>query len=132
VAGLIYLIDKSALAPRLGDEGRLRVESLVTSGRLAVCWITVLEVLYSAESAKGWQEGHGNLLALRLLSTTESAFERAVEVQGLLAKTGHHRVPLPDLLIAATAESHGAAVLHNDKDYEIIAAVTGQSVERIV
>ena len=36
---------------------------------------------------------------------------------------------LPDLIIAATAEEHGATVLHYDADYDRIAAVTGQPVE---
>jgi predicted nucleic acid-binding protein len=39
---------------------------------------------------------------------------------------------VPDLLIAATAELHGLTVLHVDKDFELIADVTGQSVERLV
>ena len=86
MAGLIYLIDKSALAPRLGDDSRMRVASLVTGGRAAVCWISMLEILYSAVSAKHWREAHGDLSALRLLPTTDAAFQRAVEVQGLLAR----------------------------------------------
>ncbi|WP_069601520.1 PIN domain-containing protein [Mycobacterium kyorinense] len=36
---------------------------------------------------------------------------------------------LPDLIIAATAELHGATVLHYDADYDRIAAVTGQATE---
>jgi len=39
---------------------------------------------------------------------------------------------IPDLLIAATAERHGATVLHNDKDYDLIAEVTGQPAEWVV
>jgi predicted nucleic acid-binding protein len=59
--------------------------------------------------------------------------DRAVEVLTLLADRGHHRGPsVPDLLIAATAELHGLTVLHVDKDFELIAEVTGQSVERLV
>lgn len=43
---------------------------------------------------------------------TAAVCERAVEVQGLLARRGHHRAgPLPDLLIAAAADgARGAAV----------------------
>ncbi|WP_436801387.1 hypothetical protein [Streptomyces griseorubiginosus] len=32
-----------------------------------------------------------------------------------------------DLIIAATAERHGAVVLHYDGDYDMIASVTGQA-----
>jgi predicted nucleic acid-binding protein len=50
----------------------------------------------------------------------------------LLAGLGHHRAPsIPDLLIAATAERAGFTVLHLDKDFELIAEITGQPVERL-
>jgi predicted nucleic acid-binding protein len=38
---------------------------------------------------------------------------------------------IPDILIAATAESNGLTVLHLDKDFELIAQVTGQALERL-
>ena len=52
----------------------------------------------------------------------------------LLAERGplHHReVGLPDLLIAAAAELAELPVLHYDRDFELIAAVTGQPVRAI-
>jgi len=55
-----------------------------------------------------------------------------VEVQRLLAERSQHRAPsIPDLLIAATAELAGRTVLHVDKDFELIAELTGQAVERL-
>ena len=55
-----------------------------------------------------------------------------MEVQRLLAERGQHRAPsIPDLLIAATAELAGRTVLHVDKDFELIAELTGQAVERL-
>jgi len=50
----------------------------------------------------------------------------------LLAARGHHRaVKIPDLMIAATAELAGYTVLHVDKDFDLIARLTGQPVERL-
>ncbi len=64
---------------------------------------------------------------------TPSIERRAIEVQKLLADSGHHRGPgLPDLLIAAAAELTARTVLHVDKDFEIIAELTGQPVARLV
>lgn len=63
---------------------------------------------------------------------TDEIFDRAIEIQGELAKTGRHRLPLPDLLIAAAAESADLVILHYDGDFETIAEVTGQLVEWIV
>ncbi len=57
---------------------------------------------------------------------------RAVDVQLILADQGHHRAPsVPDLLVAATAELAGLTVLHVDKDFELIAGITGQPTERL-
>ena len=51
----------------------------------------------------------------------------------MLAERGQHCAPsIPDLLIAATAELAGRIVLHTDKDFELIAELTGQAVERLV
>ena len=58
--------------------------------------------------------------------------DRAVEVQSMLAARGQHRAPsVPDLLIAATAELAELAVLHVDKDFELIAELTGVATERL-
>jgi predicted nucleic acid-binding protein len=38
---------------------------------------------------------------------------------------------VPDLIIAAAAELAGLTVLHLDKDFDVIAEVTGQPVERL-
>jgi predicted nucleic acid-binding protein len=63
---------------------------------------------------------------------TPAIEDRAVEVQALLADRGQHRVPgVPDVLIAATAELAGLTVLHLDTDFDLIATVTGQVMERL-
>ena len=63
---------------------------------------------------------------------TPAIEDRAVEVQKALADVGHHRaVSIPDLLIAATAEWSELTVLHVDRDFELIAEITGQPLERL-
>jgi len=52
-----------------------------------------------------------------------------MEVQGLLARRGQHRLPMLDLLIAAAAEVNDLIVLHYDADFDRIANVTGQATE---
>jgi predicted nucleic acid-binding protein len=90
-------------------------------------------MLYSARNLVGWDEMRRSLAtAYHWLSVTNEAMGRAIEVQGLLTARGHHRVPLPDLIIAATAELGAATVLHYDKDYDLIAAVTEQPTEWVV
>jgi predicted nucleic acid-binding protein len=63
---------------------------------------------------------------------TPATEDRAVEVPTLLADQGQHRAtPILDPLIAATAEFAGLTVLHCDKDFDLVAAVTGPPAERL-
>jgi predicted nucleic acid-binding protein len=63
---------------------------------------------------------------------TPTIEDRAVEVQAALADRGQHRATtIPDLLIAAAAELSQLTVLNVDKDYDLIADITGQPVERL-
>ena len=63
---------------------------------------------------------------------TPKVEDRAVEIQSVLAERGQHRAPsIPDLLIGATAELAELTVLHLDKDFDLIAQITGQPVERV-
>jgi predicted nucleic acid-binding protein len=58
--------------------------------------------------------------------------DRSVKVQSILAERGQHRAAsIPDLLIGATAELADLTVLHVDKDFELIAQITSQPVERL-
>ena len=72
------------------------------------------------------------LVAVPVEYFTPAIEDRAVDVQLRVATRGLHRAPsIPDLLIAATAELAGLIVLLLDKDFELIAGVTGQPVERV-
>jgi len=129
-----WLVDKSALV-RLGnspdaDDWAERIER----GLLRIATVTRLEVGYSARSGQDAR----TMFARPPLSTmpvecmTPAIEDRAVEVQLLLAGQGQHRAPsIPDLVIAATAELAGLTVLHLDKDFDLIAGITGQPVERL-
>jgi predicted nucleic acid-binding protein len=99
-----------------------------------VCTVTRLEVGFSARSGEDLRAGYQRppLSRMPVEYLTPAIEDRAVEVQGVLADHGQHRAAsIPDLLIAAAAELAGLTVLHDDKDFELIADVTGQPVERL-
>ena len=129
-----WLIDKSALV-RLGsspdaEEWANRVER----GLVAISSVTLLEAGFSARSAVELARAMGSppLAAMPVEYLTPAAEDRAVEVQRLLAERGQHRAPsIPDLLIAAAAELNQRTVLHLDKDFDLIAELTTQAVERL-
>jgi predicted nucleic acid-binding protein len=60
----------------------------------------------------------------------DRAFDRAWQVQEALTERGQHRSAGPiDLVVAATAELRDLTLLHRDRDFEYIAAVTGQALQ---
>ena len=130
-----YLADKSALARMTHADVAERLAPLILGGQVATCAVSSpvdLEVLYSARSLGDYEEILVERGALPTLPLTETVASRALDVQHLLARRGQHRVPVPDLLIAATAEVNGVAVIHYDADYDRIARVTGQPAEWVV
>ncbi len=128
-----YLIDKSALARMTLKPVKERLAPLIEAGEAATCAVIDLEVLFSARNFLEHQKiRRRRALAYESVPVTVETFERAIEIQGELAKTGRHRVPIPDLIIAAAAEAAGLVILHYDSDYEIIAEVSKQPVEWVV
>jgi predicted nucleic acid-binding protein len=131
MAGRIYLADTSVYVLQTRyPQVRQRFERLLADGRLAACQMTALEYLNNAPDPNGYEILWAALHGHRWIEVTGSAMDRALAVHRMLAANSQHRhFRLPDLIIAATAELHGATVLHYDADYDRIAAVTGQPTE---
>jgi predicted nucleic acid-binding protein len=129
-----YLIDTSALHRLTQPQVASVLGPLIESGRVSVCPVTELEVLYSARNLADYESGARRFrLAFAWVPVPDRAWERAAEVQYELAKRGQHRAAsIPDLLQAATAETNRLTLLHYDRDFETIAEVTGQPVRWVV
>ena len=129
-----WLLDKSAFV-RLQLDQVIDAEawkSSIDRGLVRISTITRLELGYSARTGTDGREGFRQppVSLMPVERITPAIEDRAEEVQMLLADRGQHRAPsIPDLLIAATAEKAGLTVLAVDKDFELIAEVTGQPVE---
>jgi predicted nucleic acid-binding protein len=129
-----WLIDKSALVRLAASPDAGEWAGRIERGLVRITTVTRLEVGYSARSAADLRAGlrQPPVSAMPVEYLTPAIEDRAVEVQALLADRGQHRaLSIPDLIIAAVAELAGLAVLHLDKDFEVIADVTGQPVERL-
>jgi predicted nucleic acid-binding protein len=129
-----WLVDKSALVRLAASPDAQTWADRITRGLVHVTTLTLLEVGFSARSGRDLRELSRrpplSLLPVEYLTPTME--QRAVEVQMLLADLGRHRAPaIPDLLVAAAAERAGRTVLHLDKDFELIAEVTAQPLERL-
>ena len=129
-----YLADKSALARLANATVAARLEPLIELGAVATCGMVELEVLWSAQSAAELRDvRHEWALSFQRLPMTDGDFARAADVMTLLAERSRHRsAKIPDLLIAAVAERAGLVVLHYDRDFDLIAEVTGQAADWVV
>ena len=133
--GSVELADTSAwtAARRLGDSRR-EFHHRVVEGAIATCRPVVMELLFETRDAAGFTARREELDSLRDLPIRRREWDRAADVMQTLAERGplHHRqIPLPDLLIAAAAESAEVPVLHYDRHFELIAEVTGQPMRAL-
>jgi predicted nucleic acid-binding protein len=129
-----WLIDKSALVRLAASAETEEWATRIERGLVRITTVTRLEVGFSARSGTDLRAGQSQppMASLPVEYLTPAIEDRAVEVQTLLADRGQHRAPsIPDLIVAATAELTGLAVLHLDKDFDLVAAITGQPVERL-
>ena len=129
-----WLIDKSALVRLAASPDAAEWAGRIERGLVRITTVTRLEAGYSARSGPELRAGlrQPPLSSMSVEYLTPAIEDRAVEVLTLLADRGQHRAPsIPDLIIAATAELAGLTVLHLDKDFEVIAHVTGQPVQRL-
>lgn len=130
----IWLIDKSAINRlHLAANSAAWVER-IERGLVRISTVTRLEIGFSARSAGDHQAlfAEPPIASMPVEYLTPLIEDRAVSVQSALAERGQHRAPsIPDLLIAATAELAELTVLHLDKDFELIGALTGQPHERL-
>lgn len=129
-----WLIDKSAFVRLAASVNAAVWANRIQRGLVRVTTATRLEIGYSARSGRDLRSRveRPPLASMPIAYLTPAIEDRAVAVQMTLADRGHHRAPsVPDLLIAATAELTGLTVLHADKDFDVIAELTGQDVERL-
>lgn len=129
-----WLIHKSAIGRLHVAVDAERWAERIERGLVRISTVTRLEVGFSARSASDHRRLRTEppIASMPVEYLTPTIEDRAVEVQAALAERGQHRAPsIPDLLIAATAELADLTVLHMDKDFALIADLTGQQLERL-
>ena len=120
----LLLIDKSAYV-----RGSVHAAE---NDELCVCAVTRLELLHSARSSAEYEQLEDDLAHFRDLRMDTETFAVAATAQRDLAARGQHRVPIPDLLIAACAQQHSADVVHVDRHYDTLAQVLVFRARRMI
>lgn len=127
-----FLIDTSALARFLrSDAEQYGWDQAAAAGLIATCPVTELEFFFSARSAADRAQLIEDIRTVfGWVPVDDRAYDRAWQVQDMLTRRRQHRSAGPvDLVVAATAELQELVLLHRDRDFECIGAVTGQALQ---
>ena len=131
----LELADTSAWTNRhKADAVRQEFDVRVQRGEIATAEMVMLELLWTTRDHADFVAARTELEALPQIRIGGRVWSRALDVFERFAESGplHHRgVAIPDLLIAAAAEVAEVPLCHYDRDFELIAEVTGQPVRAI-
>jgi predicted nucleic acid-binding protein len=129
----VELADTSAWTNReRRDAVRAAFDARLLSGQIATCPPVKLELLSSARTAAEFDRLAALTDGLPQIPVDVPVWDRAVVVWRELIQRGRHRqVAQTDLVVAAAAELAGVPLCHYDRDFEVIAEVTGQPVRAI-
>ena len=100
-------------------------EAAVKTDQIVTCSIVTMELLFAARDADGVAQTEKVQATLRQAPVTASVQRAAIGAVRELAQggAGAHRIPPPDILIAAAAQEAGIGVLHYDRHYDRLADV---------
>lgn len=117
-----WIIDKSAYTRLSTSPDATTWIERIERGLVRISTVTRLEIGYSFRTGQQAREETSAppLVLMPVESLTPATEDRAVAVQMLLADRGQHR-----------ALAMGLTVLALDKDFDLIAQITGQPVERL-
>lgn len=97
---------------------------------LAITEVVLMEVLAGRRTGDHVEQTRAQLIALPLLRLDGLAdFEEAAAIYRACRDSGHTIRSQLDLLIAVPVIRHGASLLHNDRDFEVIARHSSLKLE---
>jgi predicted nucleic acid-binding protein len=122
---LPLVVDTSAWARAHLPPVREPWQQALLDDRLRLSPAARLEILYAARDGAAFETLADGLSALRRAPLTSSVVNTAEATMRALARrsAGAHRVPPIDYLVAAAAHELGGAVIHYDRDYDLLAEV---------
>lgn len=122
---LPLLIDTSAWSRAHHPTVRDQWAEAMRKDRLRISPAARLEILIAARDGGSFDELAQGLSLLRAVPLTAAVQRAAEDAMRTLAhrSAGAHRVPIVDYLIAASAQESGAAVIHYDRDYDLLSEI---------
>lgn len=101
------------------------VLAAINARQIVTCEIVTLELLRSARNHEEVEQREASQSTFHHVPVTRSVQRAALTAIRELARrgAGRHRVPVPDVLIAAAAQEAGVGVLHYDRHFDRLAEV---------
>ena len=96
-------------------------QSIIDNDDLAICGIVLTEILQGISDDTTHRRVRRYLRPLIMLPMHEAVFIRAAAIYRTLRKQGITIRKTNDCIIAATAMRHHCELLHNDRDFDLIA-----------
>jgi predicted nucleic acid-binding protein len=124
--GRTFIAASSAWAYAHHPAARESWSAALRGGQIATSPVVGLELLYAAPDGDHFDELAADLAHLRDVPITPAVTNAALEALRELSHRGTLRersISLPDLLIAASAQTARVGVLHYDEDFDVLAEV---------
>lgn len=129
----LLLADKSAWERASDPRVSAQWTEALVAARIVTCLPIRYELLFSTRDSAEFVALESRLAALRDVPVSASVQRAAMAAHRDLAALAplHHRVPLPDLLIAAVAQEHALVVIHEDRHFEMLQRVMSFAAQRL-
>jgi predicted nucleic acid-binding protein len=123
--GMILIADTSARMRTREPRVREEWTAAVNADRIRTCSTVTMEILYGARDADDVVETEKIDARFRQIPVTVSVQRAAIGAVRELSQQGPgaHRIPPPDILIAAAAQEAGIGVLHYNRHYDRLTEV---------
>jgi predicted nucleic acid-binding protein len=129
----VILVDSSVWIAVLSKRPPFRIEDVVDVSEIAVCLPIIQEVLQGIDDEDAFEDARDSLYALPCLEDplTGELFDEAIAIYRTARHNGLTIRSSVDCLIAACAIRHRVAVLHRDRDFDLLARVAPLQSHRV-
>ncbi len=131
----LFLLDTSAWILALGKSAQPlvtdRVRKLLEEKTIAVTPMVALELLGGVRTLEDFNRLKGRLDALYQIPIGKKQWEEAARMAYQLRRKGK-ALPNTDILIATVALEAGAILVHADQHFDMLAGITGLTVESLL
>ena len=129
----MLLVDTSVWIEVFRKPSRLRLDRVIDFDDVVTCLPVVREVLQGFRDERAFQTAREAMYALPMVASpvTQPVFDQAIELYRAARRAGITIRSGVDCLVAACAIRHSLAVLHRDRDFDLLAKVSSLESRRI-